>query len=278
MPPEFLTTKEVADLLRVKERKVYDLVSEGEIPHHRVTGKLLFPADRVTAWITGNTGPRPAVVAGSHDPLLDWAIRTSACGLATLFDGSKNGLDRFVAREAAAAGLHIPEAKGWNTETISHSSVCDAVLISWAKRTQGLILARGSPISGLQDLPGHRVVLRQPGAGSRDLFDRLTAGLDLATARFLPDPARTESDAAAAVASGEADVALGLEAAARRMGLGFVPIAEERFDLLVDRRAWFTPGFRTLLDFAGSERMKEKAQALGGYDISDLGEVRWLSD
>ena len=81
---EYLTTKEVAALLRIKERKVYELVSEGAIPVSRATGKLLFPRDMVEAWVRrhvdfrgGTEGlvARPAVVAGSHDPLLDWALR-----------------------------------------------------------------------------------------------------------------------------------------------------------------------------------------------------------
>jgi excisionase family DNA binding protein len=98
---EFLTTKDVAALLRIKERKVYELVRDKAIPASRVTGKLLFPRDMVEAWVRRNVEfrdgteglvARPAVVAGSHDPLLDWALRESGSGLATYFDGSLSGL------------------------------------------------------------------------------------------------------------------------------------------------------------------------------------------
>ena len=80
MPPKFLTTREVADLLRVKERKVYELAADATIPVSRVTGKLLFPSDLVELWVRHGTEwrggwerlvDRPAVLAGSHDPLLD---------------------------------------------------------------------------------------------------------------------------------------------------------------------------------------------------------------
>jgi excisionase family DNA binding protein len=71
----------VADLLRVKERKVYDLAAADEIPHRRITGKLLFPVAELMAWIDGGShadpADRPAVLTGSHDPLLDWAVRGS---------------------------------------------------------------------------------------------------------------------------------------------------------------------------------------------------------
>ena len=94
---DFLTTKEVAELLRIKERTVYDLVKEGSIPVSRVTGKLLFPRELVEAWVRRSAQTKsgidsvlqpPLVLAGSHDPLLDWALRESGSGIATFFDGS----------------------------------------------------------------------------------------------------------------------------------------------------------------------------------------------
>src|SRR3546814_883337 len=105
--PSFLTTREVAALLRVKERKVYDLAAAGDIPCRRVTGKLLFPRAEIEAWLArGGVGAAgralPAnIVAGSHDPLLDWAIRESGSGLAAYFDGSLDGLARMARGEAA---------------------------------------------------------------------------------------------------------------------------------------------------------------------------------
>ncbi|MHA3980258.1 substrate-binding domain-containing protein [Halovulum sp. GXIMD14794] len=277
--PQYLTTREVADLLRVKERKVYDLAAAGEIPHVRVTGKLLFPADEIRGWIGGVPAERPAVVAGSHDPLLDWAVRESGCGLATLFEGSGGGLDRFEAGDAALTGLHIPEDDGWNTATIAARGLSGCVLLGFARRSQGLILAPGleGQVKTLADLTGRRVILRQPGAGARALFDRLAAGAGLDGVDFLDSPARTETDAAQAVASGEADAALGLSAAAQPYRLGFVPLAEEQFDLLIDRRAYFTPPVQALLSFARSEVFAAKARAMGGYDLAPMGQVRWLS-
>src|SRR3546814_3770561 len=91
--PSFLTTREVAALLRVKERKVYDLAAAGDIPCRRVTGKLLFPRAEIEAWLArGGVGAggraQPAhIVAGSPDPLPDWAIREAGSGLAAYFDG-----------------------------------------------------------------------------------------------------------------------------------------------------------------------------------------------
>jgi excisionase family DNA binding protein len=278
--PAFLTTREVADLLRVKERKVYDLAAAGEIPCRRLTGKLLFPRDEIEAWLFGAAPAAGAnAVAGSHDPLLDWAIRQSGSGLATIFDGSLDGLARMAAGEAVAAGLHVyePERGDWNLGRVTAALPgAPVVVIEWAKRRQGLLLAREG-VSGIADLAGLRVAQRQPGAGAAILFDHLLAkaGIDLAAIDFAPDLARTETEAAAAVASGAVDAAPGLEAMARQFRLGFAPLMEERFDLVVDRRAYFEPPLQRLLTFTRGPAFAAKAAEMGGYDVSAHGRVVW---
>lgn len=282
--PRMLTVKEVADLLRVRERKVYDMATAGEIPHRRLTGKLLFPADEISNWIDGETksqsASRPDVFTGSHDPLLEWAIRESGSGLASLVDGSADGLNRFAAGDAALCGLHVPEPEGWNLNTVQSKDLSGVVLVQWAKRHQGLLLRKGLHAAhGVAVLKGKRVALRQPGAGGRALFDQLCAKARIPEDSFeiAQTVARTETDIAASIASGEADVALGLECMARQFGLGFLPHVHEQFDLLVDRRAWFTQPMQTLMAFTATDAFSRKADVLGGYDIAELGKVRWIS-
>ena len=95
MEPEYQTTAEVAQRLRLKERSVYELVRTRRIPCSRVAGKWLFPRRLVDAWVLAGVEDRfvpapapPAVVAGSHDPLLSWAVGASGCGLAIEAGGS----------------------------------------------------------------------------------------------------------------------------------------------------------------------------------------------
>jgi putative molybdopterin biosynthesis protein len=284
--PEFLTTREVAALLRVKERKVYDLAAAGEIPCRRVTGKLLFPKAEIEAWLSGERAApsqarrAPDVVSGSHDPLLDWALRESGSGLASFFDGSLDGLDRLVDGEAIACGMHVfePETGGWNCSHVSNRlPQAPIVLIEWARRSRGLILAPGLEITGIADLKGRRVALRQPKAGGQILFDHLLteAGLTRADITTTPDPARTEADAAAAVASGQADAAPGLEAMAHQFRLGFAPLVTERYDIAIERRAYFEPRWQKLTAFCRTPAFAAKAAELGGYDLSGHGEVHW---
>ncbi|WP_172294709.1 helix-turn-helix transcriptional regulator [Pseudoruegeria sp. HB172150] len=283
--PVYLTTKEVAELLRVKERKVYDLAAADEIPHRRITGKLLFPTAEIVAWIEGRplnaSEERPAVLTGSHDPLLDWAVRELGSDLAIMLNGSLAGLDTFADGKAALAGMHVPGPEGWNISAVEARNLQGCVLIGWAKRARGVLLSPelAGKVSRLEDLKGKRIALRQPGAGAAVLFEKLLAETGLAPGDFELSEgfARTESEAATAVAGGEADAALGIEAMAAPYHLSFLPLIEERFDLLIDRRSYFTTPVQKLLAFAHSPAFRKKAETMGGYDVTELGGVRWLS-
>lgn len=287
---EFLTTHEVAGLLRVKERKIYELVAAGDIPFRKLTGKLLFPRADVQAWMGGwaaGTPPRaaqarPLAFVGSHDPLLEWALRESACGIPALFDGSGDGLDRFSKAEAIAAGLHIldPETEDWNKPLIARRFGQEpVVLLEWARRSRGFVLAKGNPrnIEKAADVKGLCLISRQPGAGAQMLWEdlRARAGLKPGEVTLIEPAARDEATVALGVAQGKADAGLGLECSARQFGLNFVPLVEERYDLLVWRRAYFEPPLQALLAFCRGKSFAAKAKDFGGYDVSGLGRVRF---
>ncbi len=286
---EYLTTRELAELLRIKERKVYDLAAAGQVPCSRATGKLLFPRAAVDAWLasksegieTGAAVRRPNVFLGSHDPLLDWALRESGSGLATFFDGSSDGLERFANAEGIATGLHLfhPQHKVWNEPTVrgrfAHEPV---VLVEFAWRERGLIVSQQdkSKATGLGYLKNRSMVPRQPGAGSQKLLDFLLAEAGMASSELrLLAPARTETDAALAVLEGKADAAFGLLGVAHQYRLAFVPVIRERFDLLVERRAWFEPPMQRFIRFCQSAAFADKATELTGYDVSGFGIVHF---
>ena len=286
---ELLTTKEVATLLRTKERKIYELVSQNAIPVSRVTGKLLFPRPLIEAWVRRHMetaedieglDPRAQVMVGSHDPLLDWALRESGSGIASFFDGSLDGLERLIAGKGIAAGLHIfePEQGDWNLDHLRAAAPgLPLVMIAFARRRQGLLLAPENPlgIAGAADLKGRRVIPRQGQAGSRVLLNHLLkeAGLSSSSVTLIDPPARSEADVAVAVAEGKADAGLAIESAARLYRLSFLPLAEERFDLAVWRHDFFEEPFQKLLAFCRTPAFAEKAGTLGGYDVSVFGEV-----
>lgn len=288
---EFLTTRELAELLRIKERKVYDLVSDGAIPVSRVTGKLLFPRATVEAWLRRNTefgqgqaalAEHEPIVAGSHDPLLEWALRQSGSGLASYFDGSSDGLARLAQGKAVAAGIHFSAEPGVssNGQAIAKAAPGEPlVAIEWARRQQGLVVARGNPrgIEGVRDLAGLTVARRQQGAGSFGLLAMLIgseAGLERKIA-YLDEPARSHFDVAQAVTAGRADAGLAIEAVARMSKLDFVPLVSERYDLVFWRRDFFEPPAQALIAVMGSKGFSRQAEELGGYDVAEAGTVRY---
>jgi excisionase family DNA binding protein len=289
--PEFLTTKEVAALLRIKERKVYELVAEHAIPVSRVTGKLLFPRAMVEAWVWRHAEcqggieelhRRPPVLAGSHDPLLEWALRESGSELAAFFDGSLDGLGRLAAGKAIAAGLHVyePEAEDWNRGHLERAMAgMPVVLMEWATRVQGLVVPPGNPngITGLGDLEGRILIPRQERSGSHLLLDYLLRkeGLEHTRLELMAPPARSEADVALAIAEGKADAGFAIETVARQFRLGFVPLFRERYDLALWRRDYFEPPLQKLLAFCRGAAFRNRAGELGGYDVAGLGRVHY---
>lgn len=286
---EFLTTKELAELLRIKERRVYDLAASGDVPCSRATGKLLFPRKAIDQWLVENGSgfsqlrhkDRPAVLVGSHDPLLEWALRSSGSGLASLFDCSDDGLKRFKDGEALAAGLHLYQAKGeqWNVPFVSDDAeLRRAVLVEWAERERGFIVANGNPkkIKTFKDLKNVKIAPRQEGAGAAYLFQELAseAGVKLKKSDFL-SALNSEMDAALAVADGKADVTFGLKSYAAQFHLDFVPLITERYDLMICRKGWFDGPFQSLIAFTGRGEFVKRAKELQGYDISGQWSVRY---
>lgn len=285
-----MTTSEVADYLRVKERTIYEMVARQTIPFSRATGKLLFPRRLIDAWLEAQTelpqagiAPASPIYAGSNDPLLEWALRQSGAGLAVLATGSMQGLVELAAGRVVVAGCHLidPETATWNLAAVrAQLPGSGHVVIHWARRTQGLICAPGNPlgITGLGDAVrrGLRFATRAEGAGSQRLLDVLLAreGLTAADLAVAERPAETHADLAALIETGEANCGLGLQAAAGH--LGFLPlIVDESFDLVMARRDYFEPPVQTLLAFARSDVFTRRALHLGGYDLADLGHVRW---
>jgi excisionase family DNA binding protein len=295
LQPELMTTREVAAYLRIKERKVYDLVSARRIPCSRVAGKWLFPKVLIDLWVVQNSAgssnrhaalDRPPIVGGSHDPLLEWCVRESGCELATLFNGSLDGLQRFANAAVLCCGLHVFDADtaDYNWPIARHTLAgLDIVLIEWAWRQQGLIVAAGNPqnIRSLADLQNGaiRLVGRQEGAGSRLLFEHLLREqhLDPATLHCIAPPMRSETELALTIRDDKADAGFGIAAVARQCRVDFVPLHRERYDLVIRRWEYFEPPFQRLLAFTRTPLFVEKAAEFGGYDITGIGRVTYNS-
>ena len=287
---DYFTTEELADFLRIKSRKVYDLVSKDLVPHSRVMGKLLFSKIEISNWISGNKSEdiqlksMPIVLLGSHDPLLELAVKNSKSGIAMSFDGSTQGLERFKLNEGFVSGLHLydNDENIWNVPIVKKQLLDKAVvLIEWAKRERGLIFKENNNIKNIsiENYKGKRLVRRQIGSGSEIYLQYILRTYNLSHDDFKrTEIAYSENDAVHLVLSDKADVTLGLKSEAKKYQLGFCPIITERFDLVVDRKFWFEKPFQDLLNFCKTSDFKEIASNLDGYNIIDLGKVHFNSN
>ncbi len=226
----------------------------------------------------------PPIVGGSHDPLLEWALRQSGAGLALLPEGSEAGLDRLERNEVVAAAIHLHGAgddEAANGAAVAaRAGLHDAVVLGFARREQGFLVAAGNPlgIGTLSDVARRtaRIGLRPGGAGAQLLLEAMatTAGIPLDALRRAPAPYPTGPDLAVAIRAGEIDCGIATRAVADLNGLGFVPLIWERFDLVLRRRSYFEPAFQTLMAFLAQPAFAARAQALGGYDVGEAGRVR----
>jgi excisionase family DNA binding protein len=254
---DLLTTDEAATYLRLSERKLYELVANGAVPCTKVTGRWLFPKVALDRWLAAGLitpalahAPAPPIVGGSHDPLLEWALRESASGLASLPEGSEAGLRRLARGEITAAAIHLhrldSEDEVANCDAVaSAAGLHDAVVIAVARREQGLVIA--------------------------------AAGFALDALALVRPVCPTGADIAQAVRAGRADCGIATRAVAQIAGLDFVPLTWEHFDLALRQRDYFLPGLQALFKFVRTATFRERASELTGYDVSEAGNVRWVN-
>ena len=293
---QLFTTAEAAAYLRLKERKIYEMVAEGAVPCTKVTGRWLFPKAELDHWLiasvtrpAGATRPEPApIISGSHDPLLEWALRESGSGLATLAVGSEAGFTRFAAGETVAAAIHLhalddAEADANVASLKSRSDLHDAVMIAFCRREQGFLVPAGNPqkLGSIDDVMSKRarIATRPNGAGAQllllALLDRAKASLDRLA--VVAPVAPTGPDIAQAIRAGRADTGIATRGVANAAGLDFVPIVWEPFDLVMRQRDFFQPPLQALLKFLQSDEFAARARELGGYDIQSAGSVRFVN-
>jgi molybdate-binding protein len=224
-------------------------------------------------------GPGAVLLAGSDDPALDLLLRASG-GSATLSAGARGsvpGLEQLARGTVDAAAVHLLDvASGrWN-EGFARSALAGqpVLLVHLWQREQGLVVARGNPrrIRSVADLAEHRVAWRPPGAGSRLLLERLMLqeGIEPRPERGVQ--AESHLAVAAAVAAGAADAGLAVRAVADSLGLHWIPVATEWFELAMAKTS--RGAIDPLLDVLASTSVQDRLAALPGYDLGMTGEMR----
>ncbi len=225
------------------------------------------------------------LIVGSHDNTLDILadeIRRGASGitLSSSHVGSLGGLMALKRGVCHLAGAHLLDTAdgSYNRSYVRrYLADMDVRLVNLVLRDQGLLVPEGNPkgIRGLEDLGRDDIhfINRQVGSGTRILLDyRLEQlGLKPETISGYRDEEYTHMAVAVAVLSGTADVGLGIQAAARALGLDFIPVVTEQYDLVIPKRFLELKGMRVLLDTIGGERFQRRVRALGGYSTELTG-------
>ena len=298
---ELLSTREVAKFLNINEKMVYSLISDKGLPATKVTGKWLFPIDLVRQWIESGTinYPEPAaklppyhglvLIAGSNDLLLDAMLShfnsQSPHHMAMFgFTGSMGGIQALRKNMCHIASSHLvadtdgPD-KEYNFPFLEKEMKRMPAAVNFCMRQQGILIDKKNPwgIKGIQDLsqPGITIVNRSLGTGTRQLFDGelKKAGIKGSSLKGYDTIAAKHMDIGLAVLSGSADAGPGIKPVAEKLGLGFIPICWERFDLLISKERFFDKGIQLFLGLLKEDIFKTTAQELGGYDLSRSGNM-----
>jgi molybdate-binding protein len=221
-------------------------------------------------------GREPFRLAGSDDPALSLLIAEVRDAVATVgAAGSYRGLAALWSGTADGASLHLRHRSGEYNAPFARGVLAgrDPVLVHLWRREQGLIVPEGNPdgVNGIAALDGLRVARRPYGTGTRTLLDRLLIEEGLDPLAVGGPEVALHLDVALAVATGEADAGLGLRSAATPLGLDFVPIMWEPFQIATSRDQ--VGGVRPLLAALEEAEPARRIAALGGYDLAGAGDV-----
>lgn len=232
------------------------------------------------------------IMIGSHDNTIDVLAnelkgRDSRIHLSSSNVGSLGGLLAIRRGQTHLAGSHLLDLDtgGYNHSYIEkHLRGKPVRLVKLAMRQQGLLIRPGNPkgIRGIRDLLREdvRYVNRQTGAGTRILFD-----FHLRTESIPTDAVKgydleefTHMAVAVSVLSGRADAGMAIYSSARALGLEFIPVADERYDLVIPEASWNDPKIQLLLELIVTKPFRGMVGALGGYDVSESGKVMGVWD
>ncbi len=226
--------------------------------------------------------------AGSHDVVIAWLAGhfrelIPAWRLDPTYSGSLGGLLALANGRAEIAGCHLLDEESGDYNVPFVRRVLPGrplILATLAHRRLGLFTAPGDPchVTELADLarPGLRFVNRQQGSGVRVWLDQALqqAGVDPKTIRGFEDERATHSEVADAIAEGQADAGIGLEAAAGAFGLRFVPLLLERYELVVPAEWVDREPVSSLMVWLRGAAAKDLVQTFAGYDATETGAMR----
>jgi excisionase family DNA binding protein len=300
MPGEMMSTKEVAKYLGIHEKQVYALIKSKRIPSTRATGKWIFPRKLIDEWIESNakTGLEQArqksrkiegalLASGSNDPILDMLQTYLKKSYPEFYifsanTGSTEGLKALNMGYTDIAWSHLldPKSGEYNIPFLStYVPNLKPVVVNLFRRDLGFVVAKKNPfhIEGFEDLTkkGVRFINRQKGAGTRVLLDHHLKRLKISPSQIngYEREVYTHFEVGLSILSKEADVGIATIVVSQLLGLPFIPITRENFDMLMDQSTFFGKGIQAFIEVLNSKDFRNRVEGLGNYDFKQSGKI-----
>ena len=301
-----LSTQEVADILHVSKSTIYDLIRRGEIHSYKIGRKVRFTQDDVDAYIarsrhehstrpvrnidthstllTPDADDRPELIIAGQDVVLDILanyLQQEGVNAARTYLSSFEGLLSLYQGNIHVAACHLFDGFDYNASFVrSLMPGIPAVLVNVSYRPQGFYVQRGNPkhIKGWSDLGRSDITVlnRRVGSSARILMDTQLKRLGIlaSTVRGYDKIMKSHLTMAAAIAAGEADLAIGTERISRQIdGLDFIPLLEERFDFVIRKDMMETEAVQKLMKVLHMPAFQKEIARFSGNDYRDLGKV-----
>jgi putative molybdopterin biosynthesis protein len=300
MSDELMNTKEVADYLGIHEKQVYALIKSGRIPCTRVTGKWIFPKKFIDEWLETNAkaGLKQAqqksgkisgaiLASGSNDPVLDMLLTATKKSHPDFYifsanTGSVQGLTALNSGLTDIALSHLldTESGKYNIPYLAkYLSNIRPVVVNLFSRDVGFLfpLSESMRFDGWKSLAGKklRFINRQKGSGIRLLLDYnlQKLGIDPKEIEGYETEVYTHFEVGLSILSGEAQVGIASAAIGKLLGLAFLPITSESFDMILDQSTYFQSGVQFFIETLKSELFRTRVEKIGGYDFRNSGKI-----
>jgi len=300
MSQEMMNTKEAAQYLGIHEKQVYALIKSKRIPSTRVTGKWVFPRKLIDEWIESNAkvGLEQArqkskrvegalLASGSNDPILDILQTNMKKSYPEFYifsanTGSTDGLKALNMGYTDIAWSHLLDAKSneYNIPFLStYLPNIKPVVVNLFYRDLGFVTAPKNPfrIRGFEDLTRRdvRLINRQEGSGTRVLLDHHLKRLRISPSKIqgYEKEVYTHMEVGLSILSKEADVGIATGSVSKLLGLPFIAVTQERFDMILDKSTYFEKGIQAFIEILNSEEFRNKVERLGTYNFKNSGKI-----
>ena len=293
---EYLNTRGLAEYIDINEKKIYSLILQKGLPASKVTGKWLFSKMKVDDWIRENTQNLPKIkkyikdvlmITGSNDPAfinLISELNRKAIQLTPYISttGSLSGLKILNLSRAHMCCSHLLDIKGsdYNIPFVNkYLKNKKVVVINFVLREQGIIFKKDNPfkITSIKDIDnsGITFINRQTGSGTRNLLDTLLKlnNIDAKKINGYENEVMTHLEVGIKILVGEADMGICIKAIAKKLNLGFKPLKEERFDIIIDKEYYFLNEVQMMIELMKTKEFKDRTEGFGGYDSSNTGKI-----